>query len=333
MKTFQKIIWGFFVLASVSAVPLSAQQDASNSCDFRQSLDDAWWTGPMLAPSAATLPRGHFLVEPYLYDVTVQGRYDSSGTRRGAPYSNGFGSLTYVLYGVANKFSIGIIPTAGYNTESGAPSSTGVGLGDVTLQAQYRLTQFHEGSWVPTASIAIQETFPSGQYDNLARVSNGFGSGAMTTTFAFYTQTYFWLRKGRILRMRVNLTQSFSNTVDVAGASVYGTDAGFRGHAKPGETSFVDASWEYSVTKKWVLALDATYRYQGNTFVKGVDASASNQSGVQFHTGFNRAIGFAPAVEYSWKHNLGVLLGVRLIPFGRNTNATVTPAIAVNYVH
>jgi len=28
-----------------------------------------------------------------------------------------------------------------------------------------------------------------------------------------------------------------------------------------------------------------------------------------------------------------VLLGTRLIPAGRNTPATITPAIAINYVH
>ena len=44
-----------------------AQQEASAPSSVAvvgQSLDDAWWTGPMLAPSAATLPRGHFLIEP-----------------------------------------------------------------------------------------------------------------------------------------------------------------------------------------------------------------------------------------------------------------------------
>ncbi len=42
-----------------------AQQETSApSSVVRQSRDDAWWTGPMLAPSAATLPRGHFLIEP-----------------------------------------------------------------------------------------------------------------------------------------------------------------------------------------------------------------------------------------------------------------------------
>jgi hypothetical protein len=47
----------------VPAAGAEAQQEASPPSSVRQSLDDAWWTGPMLAPSAATLPRGHFLIE------------------------------------------------------------------------------------------------------------------------------------------------------------------------------------------------------------------------------------------------------------------------------
>ena len=48
------------VIAALAVVGLCAQgqQDsAPPSSNVRQSLDDAWWTGPMLAPSAATLPR------------------------------------------------------------------------------------------------------------------------------------------------------------------------------------------------------------------------------------------------------------------------------------
>ena len=89
----------------------------------RQSLDDALWTGPMLAPSAATLPRGHFLVEPYVYFV-----------RQGATDRNTVGSLTYLNYGLTNKLTVGMIPTFGYNRYAGA-SSSGPGLGDVTVQA------------------------------------------------------------------------------------------------------------------------------------------------------------------------------------------------------
>jgi hypothetical protein len=79
-------------LAGVAA----AQQlnPSSSSSAFHQSMGDAWWTGPLLAPSANTLPQGHILVEPYLYDVITQGFYNSNGTRVSAPHGNEVGSLT-----------------------------------------------------------------------------------------------------------------------------------------------------------------------------------------------------------------------------------------------
>jgi hypothetical protein len=309
----------------VGAVSLKAQQKLSPPSAVRQSLDDAWWTGPMLAPSAATLPRGHFLIEPYLYDVI------------GAD-SNGFGSLTYVNYGLVDRVTVGLIPTAGFNKVSNGPSSSGVELGDLTLQTQYRLTKFHEGSWIPTTSVAVQETLPTGKYDRLGdRPSDGLGSGAFTTTLAFYSQTYFWLPNDRILRMRFNVSEAFSSNVNVEGVSVYGTEAGFRGHAEPGRSFLVDTSWEYSLTRRWVLALDVTYRHNGNTRVIGYDVpnrkSVQNSSGIQTDSRSSEAFGFAPAIEYSWKSNLGVLLGTRVILAGHRTTASITPAVEINFVH
>ena len=288
----------------------------------------------MLAPSASTLPRGHFLIEPYLYDVVTQGFYDQDGTRRSAPRTDGIGSLTYILYGLANKFTVGMIPVAGYTEESNGPSSAGIGMGDLTLQAQYRLKLFHEGSKIPTMSVAVQETLPTGKYDRLgSRPSDGFGSGAYTTTVALYSQTYFWLPNGRVLRMRFNVAPAFSSTAKIQDVSIYGTTAGFRGHATPGASIFVDAAWEYSVTRRWVLALDAVYRHQANTPVTGYNAFDPNRSTLRLDSGSSVAFQLAPAVEYNWKRNIGVLLGTRFIPAGRNTAATITPAIAINYVH
>jgi hypothetical protein len=291
----------------------------------RQALDDAWWTGPLLAPNASTLPRGHFLMEPYLYDVI-------------GAHSNGFGSLTYINYGLANRFTVGVIPTFGYNKLSTGLSSAGIGLGDVTVQGQFRLRQFHEGSWLPTISATVQETFPTGKYDRLGdRPSDGLGGGAFTTTVAIYSQTYFWMPNRRILRMRFNVSQAFSREVSVEGVSVYGTGADFRGHADPGTSSLVDASWEYSLTRSWVLALDATYRYTANTRVVGNNISgpsgAQNPDNILLNLGSAETSGFAPAVEYSWKSTIGVIVGARIIPGGHNTPMTITPAIAINIVH
>jgi hypothetical protein len=309
---------------AMSAGLAGAQQASPPSLAVRQSMDDAWWTGPMLAPNATTLPRGHLLIEPYLYDVI-------------SAHTNGLGSLTYANYGLVDRVTVGLIPTAGFNVANSGPSSSSVELGDLTLQGQYRLAKFHEGSWIPTTSIVLQETFPTGKYDRLGdRPNDGLGSGAYTTTLAVYTQTYLWLRNGRILRTRFDASQALSHNVSVEDVSVYGTIAGFSGQAKPGSSFLADSSWEYSLTRKWVLALDATYRHNWNTRVTGYNVnpnSGQNPSSVLLNPGSSEVFAFAPAIEYSWKPNLGVLIGTRVIPSSHNTNSTVTPAIAINYVH
>lgn len=87
------------VLVLMTGVAIADESSQASAVD-RQSLDDAWWTGPILAASAGTLPRGHFLVEPYLYDSITYGRYDTDGDRSNTPDTNSFGSQTYLLYGL-----------------------------------------------------------------------------------------------------------------------------------------------------------------------------------------------------------------------------------------
>jgi hypothetical protein len=330
-SSFARALLGALAAAAATTALAAAQEVVPASSVVRQSLDDAWWTGPMLANTAATGSPGHFLIETYLYDVAAEGRFDSRGKRRSAAHSSGYGSQTYVVYGLADKVALGLISTAGFNTVSGGPSSSGPGMGDSSLLAQYRLTQFQPGSWLPTTAINVQQTLPTGRYDRLGdRPSDGLGGGAYTTMLSFYSQTYFWLPNGRILRMRVNLSQAFSRSANIEGVSVYGTGAGFRGVANPGSSFIFNAAWEYSLTRKWVLAADAVYRHNGNTRL--VDR-AQHPPGSRLDSGASDAFYVAPAIEYSWQPNLGVLLGVRLVAAGRNTANSVTPAVAINYVH
>jgi hypothetical protein len=304
----------------------------------RQALDDAWWTGPMLANTPASAAPGHFLFEPYFYDVIAGGRFDAGGTRHPAPRANGFGSQSYLVYGVADHLGIGLIPNVGYDTIQGGPHSSAPGVGDWSLMAQYQLTQFHPGSWLPTTAVNVQETFPTGRYDRLGdRPSDGFGGGAYTTTLGYYAQTYLWLPNGRILRLRLNLSQAVSSDATVDGVSVYGTAPGFHGTARPGSTSTLDVAGEYSLTRSWVLASDLLFRHGANTRVLGGTMTAEGgvplPPSIQTNLGATDAFGIAPALEYSWKPNLGVLLGARILAAGHNTAATITPALAINYVH
>jgi Putative MetA-pathway of phenol degradation len=296
-----------------------------------QSREDAWWTGPLLAANAATLPAGHLLFEPYLFDVITTGHLDTGGARHSGPYEHDIGSLSYLLYGLVDRVSIGLIPHFAYNEPAGQPNSSGVGIGDLTLQAAYGLLRFQDGRHTPDLSLVVQETLPTGAYDRLSRPSDGFGAGAYTTSLAVYSQDYFWMPNGRILRARLDVTYAVSSSVDVRDQSVYGTPYGFSGQAYPGDSFTADAAAEYSLTRNWVLALDVVYQHDETTRVSGTVPGAS-PAGFQSSSGSSYSIGFAPAVEYNWTARVGAIFGVRIIELGRNTATTVTPAIALNMV-
>lgn len=291
----------------------------------RQSRDDAWWTGPLLAASAGSLAPGHFLIEPYLFDAIPQGHYDDSGSRRPVPHANNFGSQSYILYGLSDRVSVGLIPRFGLNDPGDGRGSSRVGIGDLTLQAQYGLTRYEEGGWIPSTAFVLQETLPTGKYDRLGdRPADGLGAGAYSTNLSLYSQYFFWMPNGRILRTRLDLSYSISGSASVHDVSVYGTTDGFNGRARPGNVALINAAWEYSVTRNWVLALDVLYEHDSNTHVAGVD--------VQLNSGPGHTWSLAPAIEYNFNSRVGVIAGAKLTTSGRNATAVVIPVAAVNIV-
>lgn len=307
---------------SLLALLLSAAVPAcATDAPPRQSRDDAWWTGPIIANSAVTLPQGHYLIEPYLFDVI-------------ADDAESFGSLTFMLYGATDDLTIGLVPVFGYNKGDGM-RSVGPRASDSSVLVQYRLRQYQEGSWLPAMSLQLQHTVPTGGYDQLVPGSaDGFGAGVHSTLLQLNTQTYFWTRNGRILRMRLNLGATRSREAALRDRSVYGTPEGFDGHARPGDSWNVNAAWEYSLTRNWVLALDLAYRHSNTTRVSGVVSGGAGPTptALTFESGTSEAWFLAPAVEYNFSPTFGIIFGARLIR-GRNTTDTVTPVVAFNYVH
>jgi hypothetical protein len=269
------------------------------------------------------------LIEPYVFDSISQGRYDRDGNRQDTPRQHSHGSLTYILYGLVDDVTIGVIPRFGYNDISNGADSSGLRLGDFTIQGTYRLLEYREGSRTPTMSIVLQETLPTGKYDRLgARPSDGMGSGAHTSTLSLNSQYFLWMPNGRIMRTRLNLSYSMSDRVSVEDVSVYGTSEGFRGHAKPGRSFVIDSAWEYSMTRHWVLALDVVYQHDSRATLSG----ALGTGRVQSDLGSGEVFTLAPAVELNWSSRMGVIVGSVLNVAGRNASANVTPVMAVNMV-
>jgi hypothetical protein len=306
---------------SLDCVAIAEEADVA-----RQALEDAWWTGPILAPSAATLPQGHFLVEPYLYDSISYARYDADGDSNNTTDTHFLGSQTYVLYGLRDSVSVGIIPRFGFRDVANGRDSSGIRIGDTSLQAQYRMSQFD--GVMPTTSVVLQLTLPTGKHDELGdRPTDGMGSGAYSAMLGVYSQYFFWMPNGRLLRTRLNVSQTFFDNADVSDVSVYGTEQGFRGRAKPGDSFVATLAGEYSITRAWVLALDLQYQRDAGTRLIGNTADANRA----FST--REAISIAPAVEYNFNGSIGLIVGGIWTIAGRNTELTVTPVVALNMVY
>jgi opacity protein-like surface antigen len=330
----------FAAAANVHAAPTPDNTGATDApakaSAVRQSRDDAWWTGPILAASPGTLPRGHFLIEPYVFDAIPRGHYDQNGTRIGGQHANNYGSQSYILYGLVDGLTVGFIPRFAFNDPSEGRRSTAVGVGDLTLQAAYGLTRFEEGHWIPSTAFVVQETLPVGKYDRLGdRPADGFGAGVYSTTLALYSQYFFWMPTGRILRTRLDFSYTLAGSAPVRDVSVYGTDEGFRGRVRPGNSLVVDAAWEYSVTRNWVLALDVEYARFSSTHVAGVDLKGDGgalQSVVALNSGPGHTWSLAPAIEYNFNSRVGIIAGAKLTIAGQNASAVIIPVAAVNIV-
>ena len=171
---------------------------------------------------------------------------------------------------------------------------------------------------------------PAGAYDQLDRFSNGFGAGTYTTTVSLYSQTYFWMPGGRILRTRLNLSYAPPSGADLMDRSVYGTLPGFHGHASTGATAAADLAFEYSIDRNWVAAMDFWLEQDENTRVTG---SYPGMTQMVNDLGRARVFYVAPAVEYNFSSAFGVIAGARIFAAGENTAVSVTPLLAFNYVH
>jgi len=305
-----------FLLAGAAALAwLMSSPALAQSADveqMRSAMKSARWTGPMLASTAETLPHGHFYTEPYFYDVIVHGDHH--------PGSSGF-----YQYGLLDNLTVGFQPSFATATNH---LGRGMAIGDFKLLSQVRLTHFTPEHRVPTIALVLNEVIPTGKDDRLGPSEEGHGSGAFATELGLNVQHWFLLDNGRLLRARINVLQRFYNGTSVEGRSVYGTDATFRGHARPGARTTLIGAVEYSLTNEWVLAFDVEADFAGHTKVEGQEMGGGPL--VRTRSPASRDVGFAPAVEYNWSPSAGALLGVWIIPKGHNSPASVTPAIAIS---
>jgi len=292
---------------------------------------EANFTGPLVTPAVNALPAGMVNIQPYLIHTNTRGTYDNRGGRHESkPTVRQWQIALPITYALTDTASAQVILNAA-RTSGYGQHSDGMRVGDTTVRFQQRLRGPDADGTGLVLGLALAQRLPTGRYHRLdTNPLNGTGNGAMRTTFAFGAQELFWLDSGQAIRWRGQLAWSPSpGRIRVRDSSVYGTDAGFRGHARLGQAWNASVAAEYALDARWVLVGEAIWNRASAVNVAGTDVGGPR---LAYRLAPSQEFSLAPAVEYNFTPNTGLIAGVQFTVGGRNTADHVAPQVALNMV-
>ena len=117
--------------------------------------------------------------------------------------------------------------------------------------------------------------------------------------------------------------------MNVQGFNAYGGGFGTVGRAEPGSVTSWTLSGEYAVTRHVAVALDMSFQIINASHFSGSPGVSASGAPPSVGKGYSNLITLAPALEYSWNENLGIIAGPWMSLTGRNTQEFFGFAAAV----
>ncbi|QMT59437.1 hypothetical protein [Legionella sp. PC997] len=282
------------------------------------AMASPWFTGPLLAPAGKTIPRGHLNFEPYAF---------YSG------YPKGFRNFEVVPILSVGVFSFVDLQTSipyDYSWDNG---QHGDGVGDYSLALGFQALRQQEGSWLPDLRIVVQEVFPTGRYDHLDPKRLGTdqtGLGSYQTYLGFNFQRLFQLKNDHYLRTRLSLVGAKFSDVEVQGVNVFGGSPTTEGRVKLDNSYSADLAFEYTLTQNWVPVFEVLFVHNPSSNFDGNPGFTPGGTVAGIGGKANEQVSLAPAIEYNFTSNLGLIGGVWFSVTGPHAAKFVTGALALN---
>ncbi len=319
-----------FSLLLLFSCSLFADQVVLSQLD--SGVSNPWHTGPLLTPSGAVVPGGHANIEPFIIVKANTGLYDASGNVIKTDTFWQYTLLPVIQIGLNSWMDIQLLPALTRNSFKG---QSGLVFEDLPVALDFRiLAPSHINSKIPFVLFSVYETFPTGKYRNLNPNRRGTdigGTGSFRTAPAVTIQQFFHIQGPNFLIARAFFQYEFPAPVHVKGLSSFGGGRGTNARVFPGQNFLTTVGLELTLTKRWVLACDFTGRWRKKTRVSG--KAGKNEEGEEALLGFpfSRRFTIAPAVEYNFSENLGIIGGSWFSVAGRNAVRFWSAVFAVNY--
>lgn len=309
------------LITSLLCIGLLGSLDADPTND---SPEKPWLTGPLLTPSGTTTEKGHIDMEPYLFYIVQTGVYDKGGHPVDLQTEYTLSPQLYIWIGLTKSidFTLALLWI-----DSWRGNQSYRGLSDTTLGFDIQIVTESPKCWYPSIKATIQELFPTGNYDGFRLLGLGTdltGLGAYITFFScvFSKLTHFY--DDYFLSSELSLSIALPTSINVRGINTYGGGPDTKGAVEPGASFFAFLGNELTLSKNWALALDVAYRY-----AERVDFHGTTTLPVGYPSLIQWSL--APAIEYNWSENGGVIVGSWFTVAGRNSGRFVNGVAAVNF--
>ena len=295
------------------------------------AMADPWFTGPLLAPSGHTIPNGHTNFEMYGLDVNTNGSYNNTGQIIHRPEFKSIVANPVLSHGFTDWLDVQLTLPYVFNATRGVKYNR---IGDTAISLGFQLWEQKKSPKSIDVRILLQEIFPTGRYEQLNPTllgTDATGLGSYQTQVGLNLQYLLVLPREHYLRTRFIVAHLYASSVEVQGLNSYGGTESTFGRIRPGSEDSLDLAFEYTLTQHWVAVLEGTYakgqatRFNGILTIQEIGGPDASIGSDQYHQ-----TSLAPALEYNFTGNLGLIGGVWFPVSGKNTSHFMTYMLALN---
>ncbi len=296
--------------------------------DFQKAkkMFNPWYAGPLLTGSAHVLPVGMFNVQPYIFVTDNYARFNAKRKSSSIPDLLQINTPFILQTGLFPKVDVTVTPQYIHNEQN---SISYGGLGDTSLSFGIALMQ--ETPYLPALKLAVSESFPTGKYKNLSPLKNGLdalGSGAYQTTLSLNASKIIWWWLLHPVSLRFSANYKIPTSVKVKEFNAYGGGFGTDGKVKLGHSFTVNFAFEYSITQNWVFASDFSFVSSLKSTFKGIPGITSTLETATVGSSYSDQLSIAPAIEYLFNSNIGILGGAWFSVYGKNSSHFISGVIS-----
>ena len=275
-----------------------------------------WYSGPLLTPSAHCVPPGKFNVQPYWFYNRINSTFDANEKKVSSISTTQHVVQAVIQAGLVERLDFSLIVGTQVTHQNG---ETKAGYQDMITDLGFQVLS--EGHFRPAIRMVAGITLPAGRYRHLNPTLNAIdasGGGAYAANVGIVMSKVVWWLTPHPFQYRFSCQYTMPGDARVEGFHAYGGGFGTKGRVDIGKSLNALSSFEYSLTKQWVFALDFAFNYHNKSTFKGTPGVTATGAVAGNTAPSSYALAIAPAIEYNFNDTFGVLLGGQTVVWGRN---------------